>query len=633
MTSCKVNCIDEGLRSFFAWLGYNVGKRPGYFIIVPIPLTALCASGFQRISYEADPEYLFSPVDGEGKFERAQLEKHFPTNFSAFDPARISRYGRFGRLLIKARDNGTLLRTEVFQQILYLDYLVQNLTIVGDNGYGYNFVDLCALVITGGCWQNDILNIGKFMPEIETGEMVLTYPIWFDPDTFQRVTFPSFTGDLTLNPEDSTVAEIKYIALNYFLNSATDFDVKMGTKWEDAFLKLVQSQDLPAIDIIRFASLSMERELENNTNSVVPFFALNLGVMITFCIVTCMMTDWVKSKPVLGFLGVFSAVLATIAALGLVMYCGVPFIGINMAAPFLMLGIGLDDTFVMLGAWRRTNLHDSVPERMSETFKDAAVSITITSLTDMLSFWVGVITPFPCVKIFCIYTGASVALTYCWHVTFFGACMAIAGYAEKQNRHALTCLPVVPKSRSQSRGFLYNVFCAGGIDKENPLNPKDNRENGVMVFFRDRFGPVLNNGWTKFFVMLLFCGYLAVSSWGVSQLREGLERRKLSRYDSYSVTYYDTDDKYFREYPYRVNVVISGLYDYSSPEVQEGLERLLRELENTTFIDPFYTESWLRDFLDYVRRNKDYSPIDISNEESFIEALNSVRLPISRNRY
>lgn len=312
--------------------------------------------------------------------------------------------------------------------------------------------------------------------------------------------------------------------------------------------------NLGEIDIIRFSSLSMERELENNTNSVIPFFALNLAVMIAFCIVTCMMTDWVKSKPLLGFLGVVSAVLATIAALGMVMYCGVPFIGINLAAPFLMLGIGIDDTFVMLGAWRRTSIHAPVPERMAETFKDAAVSITITSLTDMLSFWVGVITPFPCVKIFCVYTGASVAFTYAWHVTFFGACMAIAGYAERQNRHALTCLPVIAKSRSASRGFLYNVFCAGGVDKENPLNPKDNRENGVMVFFRDKIGPVLNNGWMKFFVMLFFFGYLAVSSWGVSQLKEGLERHKLSRYDSYSVVYYEADDKYFREYPYRVNV-------------------------------------------------------------------------------
>ena len=116
--SCQPTCIDEGLRGFFGWLGYQVGSRPGYFIIVPILLTALCASGFQRITYEADPEYLFSPIDGEAKFERAQLEKHFPMNYSAFDPGRISKHPRFGRLLLRAADNGSVLRTQVFQQVI-----------------------------------------------------------------------------------------------------------------------------------------------------------------------------------------------------------------------------------------------------------------------------------------------------------------------------------------------------------------------------------------------------------------------------------------------------------------------------------------------------------------------------------
>ena len=66
-------------------------------------------------------------------------------------------------------------------------------------------------------------------------------------------------------------------------------------------------------------------------------------------------------------------------------------------------------------------------------------------------------------------------------------------------------------------------------------------------YFRDGLGPILNKAWFKVIVMFVFFGYLAVSAWGVTQLREGLERRKLSRYDSYSVEYYDTDDKYFRE--------------------------------------------------------------------------------------
>jgi len=55
-------------------------------------------------------------------------------------------------------------------------------------------------------------------------------------------------------------------------------------------------------------------------------------------VLTCMMGDTVRSKPWLGLLGNVSAVMATSAAFGLAMYLGVEFIGINLAAPFLMIG-------------------------------------------------------------------------------------------------------------------------------------------------------------------------------------------------------------------------------------------------------------------------------------------------------
>lgn len=51
-----------------------------------------------------------------------------------------------------------------------------------------------------------------------------------------------------------------------------------------------------------------------------------------------MMGDTVRSKPWLGLLGNFSACMSTAAAFGLAMYFGVKFIGINLAAPFLMIG-------------------------------------------------------------------------------------------------------------------------------------------------------------------------------------------------------------------------------------------------------------------------------------------------------
>lgn len=149
------------------------------------------------------------------------------------------------------------------------------------------------------------------------------------------------------------------------------------------------------------------------------------------------------------------------------------------------------------------------------------------------------------------------AFTYLWHITLFGACIAISGFAEADNRHALTCLRVTPKSEaSASRGFFYNAFCSGGIDPKDPLNPVDNRENCIMSFFRDRFAPVINNRVARGVILFCFFIYLAVALWGVAQLQEGLERRKLARFDSYSVNFYNLEDTYFREYPYRINVRI-----------------------------------------------------------------------------
>ena len=358
------------------------------------------------------------------------LEHHFPNNFTAFDPSRSyyrlvchtpiqrlllivrsSKAGRFGRLLITAADGGSLLRTHVWREIDFLDQVVQNLTLEWE-GSMYDYQQMCALRIDGYCWDNEALDLGVFIDQIERREINLTYPIWFNPTTYKGYgPFPMYFGGISVSNVTNTIESVEALSLTYFLDAQEPWMVERGSAWEALFLASMEAQDLSNIVVDRFSSLTLEQELEENTNSVIPYFSLNIGIMIVFCIVTCMMTDWVKSKPMLGLFGVISAILASISAFGCVMYFGMDFIGINLAAPFLMLGIGIDDTFVLLAAWRRTSIHDSVPARLGATYKEAGISITITSVTDMLSFWVGVITPFPCVQIFCIYTGTCVIFT------------------------------------------------------------------------------------------------------------------------------------------------------------------------------------------------------------------------------
>ena len=67
---CLNEVIDLNLRKLFYWWGKLVGNHPGYFIVIPILLTVLCLTGVQRMNYNYDPEYLFSPTNGQAKQTR-----------------------------------------------------------------------------------------------------------------------------------------------------------------------------------------------------------------------------------------------------------------------------------------------------------------------------------------------------------------------------------------------------------------------------------------------------------------------------------------------------------------------------------------------------------------------------------
>ena len=95
---------------------------------------------------------------------------------------------------------------------------------------------------------------------------------------------------------------------------------------------------------------------------------------------------------------------------------------------FLILGVGMDDAFIMFNSWQRhVSSEKSVPQIMKETYEDAAVSITITSLTNIGSFTVGALVPsFYSVSNFCCYIATGLSFIYVWTLVFFGGILALS---------------------------------------------------------------------------------------------------------------------------------------------------------------------------------------------------------------
>ena len=87
--------------------------------------------------------------------------------------------------------------------------------------------------------------------------------------------------------------------------------------------------------------------------------------------------------------------------------------------PFMVLGIGVDDMYVIVNTIDQTPIHLSANDRFRIGLTHAGPSITITSLTDGLAFFLGSYTSLPALHSFCIFAGLCVITLYFSFLTIF----------------------------------------------------------------------------------------------------------------------------------------------------------------------------------------------------------------------
>ncbi|XP_077994821.1 patched domain-containing protein 3-like [Glandiceps talaboti] len=617
--NCEYDCVESRLSKLFNRYGRFIGKHPLWFLIVPILVAMALASGMVFFHQNTDVEYLFTPEGSQAMKDRDRAEELFPLNDDdEFDAVRQNTLGRYGRLIVTAKDGGNVLSEGILLEIIELHNYVTKIEI-SDDGQKYKFEDLCGK-FDGSCNENAILDLYNYdASNVNNGN--LTYPLHV-VNPVQRF-IGSGLGGVQFYDDDETIKSVDAMQLFYFLKHDHDNDERRSKAWELEFLDEIPKYESKDINIAYFTSQTQELELAESSLSVIPLFSITFTVLITFSIICCVMADWVRSKPWLGQLGVLSAGLAVISSLGLCSYCGLPFINVVASMPFLILGIGVDDMFIMIAAWRRTAPSKSVVERMGEAYSEAAMSITITSITDFLAFCIGAITTFPSVRIFCIYTGVAVLFDYAYQITFFGACMALMGKREEANRHCMTCMKVRPKD-DDSNSKSYSLFCAGGTSKSKTSN--EIHDHAVMKFFQKQYGPFITKVPVKILTLLVFAGYLGVAIWGCTQLQEGIRLKNLANDDSYAVEFYNLEDEYFKVYGPAVAIVIDEKLKYSDSKVQEEIEKITLDLEESDYFhdNSDVTQSWLRTFLKFMADNS----LTYTDEESFILNLRDHFLPV-----
>merc|ERR1712012_228559 len=144
-------------------------------------------------------------------------------------------------------------------------------------------------------------------------------------------------------------------------------------------------------------------------------------MMLTYLVMNLGRRDDVYSAKGLAFGGILCIGLAIPASYGLSALIGQPYTPLHGSLPLLILGLGVDDMFIIVSEYHRvgiTNVGMSIEDKLALTMQHAGVSIMITSLTDVVAFTTGAVTIIPALSSFCAFAAMGVLCTFFFVCTF-----------------------------------------------------------------------------------------------------------------------------------------------------------------------------------------------------------------------
>ncbi|XP_067133247.1 patched domain-containing protein 3-like [Centruroides vittatus] len=585
----KLKYLNIFLSKKFRQLGLCIGRNPSYFIVIPVFVSVVLATGLHKWNEETNLKDLVAPKNTRHVTEEASVKRLFSMNLSSDAyMERMNEEPNIAVVLVTAKDEGSVLRKDIFQEIIQLDNAVQN--IKTSENFTYN--DLCARN-NKRCFQNSILLMQDEVEMMENNNYSIKYPLnQKNKYDFQLTSL--FLGGVEKNAEDY-VKSAKVLRLVYYFNDYSKLQRRKVEEWQNLFLDRIASSRFQYITVDRYTAITIKQELSALVSRIFPRIPIAMLAIAIFSMLTCLYNSWIESKPWIGIIALISGGMSLASSFGLIMYFNTPFVVTAASTPFLIIGVAMDDAFVFLAAWKRTDSQKTVPDRLSEVYSESAISVTVTSVTNFIAFISGLFTPFRSIYYFCLYASIAVLFCYVYQITFVGACMALVGYAEKQQRHSLFFTKISTQTGNHSwiRKMLFTA--------ESWKSTKDTTTQTSSIW--TQLGNILFLWYVMIIILFIMAGYVTVGIWAVTKTDTIGTLSDSSANDSYYLQYHKKLYKYFKHYEYRIQIVVDQEINYADVEIQNQIENLFSEMKREGLIADFLTESWLRSFLKFVKND------------------------------
>ncbi|PAV75913.1 hypothetical protein WR25_01224 [Diploscapter pachys] len=641
-----------------------VSRHPWPFIIIPMILCICLSSGvFMHFRIVRGVHYLYSPLNAPWKTEEAVFGENWANDDIHYHPAKDFMRRRGVYMIITAKDKGSILRKEHARQFLKVLEYIGSHNLTSKTGRKYSYKDIC-LHFQNECFSN---SHGRLIADIfargDEDHFNITYPKWASRYATEKIDVMRLLGNVSFNSNGYVNGASAWMIL-YQLKKFDENVGELSKEFENAIAAEIENGTLsaPLLNIYYFHSATFDQELAKEQDRIIPKFSITFCVLIVFSVLTTftvkwvnlpgvkvnqkrrkfLVIDWVLSKPLLGIVGVISTLMAIISATGMLLLCGVTFVDMCTVMPFLSLTIGIDDTFLMLAAWHETNRLHSVEERVETAMRHAAVSISITTLTDCIAFLIGASAPLPAVMFFCYYSSAAIFFIFLYCMTVFVATLSLQGRIEEQERNSLTLrdtinlkehfLEDVPtKKLLFHMGTHVHVLPEAGnnndvnfVDVHNPKKEQDHRM-WYQRFFEDKFGPFISKPWMTAIFFGLYIVYASFAIYGISNLVIGFDLINVVQKSTSPRAFLTARNSFFPMDSKIVDIAVMKPPNMAARKQREEFFFALQEFETTWCSSGRNsTDFWYFSFQDYMKGlgfDDDIWNAMLDDEESFVSNL------------
>ena len=154
----------------------------------------------------------------------------------------------------------------------------------------------------------------------------------------------------------------------------------------------------------------------------------------------------------------------------------------------ISVGIGLDDAFIIAGAFDKTDPRKDSVDRIRETFEEVGLSIALTTITTSLAFGLGAMSSIPCVEWLSYYAFPAVIFDFLYQITFFVAILVVDERRAQTNRmDCCFCVQIGSRNDNENKASL---------DANETKNPEEHAYQRFISWFADQ----ILRPWVKVFV-------------------------------------------------------------------------------------------------------------------------------------